>query len=203
MINQITQAQSSYKSSLDITEFKNSDIQKTTVNFKEQYEENSVAVYSHDDTAEVDAKLQNYQVDMEKIQQMKDETDQRMLEMFRNTVKGTGLKQLGGVRGILDKLRQGEKVTLEIEYTVEDVEQAKVDVAEGGYWSAEETSDRLVDFAKALSGNNPEKAEMLKDAFEKAFKEIEEMFGGELPQLSYDTFDKTMEKFDLWANGDS
>ncbi len=203
MINQITQAQSSYKSSLDITEFKNSDIQKTTVNFKEQYEENSVAVYIHDDTAEVDAKLQNYQVDMEKIQQMKDETDQRMLEMFRNTVKGTGLKQLGGVRGILDKLRQGEKVTLEIEYTVEDVEQAKVDVAEGGYWSAEETSDRLVDFAKALSGNNPEKAEMLKDAFEKAFKEIEEMFGGELPQLSYDTFDKTMEKFDLWANGDS
>ncbi len=76
---------------------------------------------------------------------------------------------------------------LSIEYTAEDVEQAQKDLAPGGYWSADETSTRLVDFAKALSGGDPAKAAMLKDAFEQGFKEIEEMFGGTLPDISYET----------------
>jgi len=156
------------------------------------------ATYEPKNEEETLAQLGKYTVDMEKVQAMKDETDQHLLELFKDTVRGTSLKQLGGVRGILEKLRNGEKVTLEIEYTAKDVEQAKIDVAKGGYWSAEETSTRLVDFAKALSGGNPAKAKMLKEAFVKAFKEIEEMFGGELPDLSYDTYDLTMDKFAAW-----
>jgi hypothetical protein len=84
--------------------------------------------------------------------------------------------------------------------TDEEIAQAQADIAPGGYWSAEETSNRLVDFAKALSGEDPEKIGVLQDAFKKAFKEIEEMFGGTLPDISYDTYDMTMKKFDEWAN---
>jgi hypothetical protein len=144
-------------------------------------------------------KAPTYTVDMEKIKAMKEDTDRRMIQLFRDTAKNTGLKQLGGIRGILDKIKNGEEVSLEIEYTAEDVEQAKIDVAEGGYWSAEKTSDRLIDFAKALSGGDPAKSEMLKDAFVKAFEEIEDMFGGRLPELSYKTYDMTMEKFKQWS----
>lgn len=141
-----------------------------------------------------------YKVDLEKVKAMKEETDQRMLDLFRDTSRNTGLKQLGGIRGILDKIRNGEEVSLEIEYTAEDVEKAKQEVAEGGYWSAEETSTRLLDFAKALSGGDPSKSAMLKDAFIKGFEEVKEMFGGKLPELSERTYDQTIEKFDAWAN---
>ena len=89
---------------------------------------------------------------------------------------------------------------MEIEYTAEDVEKAKQDVAPGGYWSAEKTSDRLLEFAKSLSGGDPSKSALLKDAFIKGFEEVKEMFGGKLPELSEETYAMTIEKFDAWAN---
>ena len=141
-----------------------------------------------------------YKVDLDKVKAMKEETEQRMLDLFRDTSRNTGLKQLGGIRGILDKLRNGEEVSLEIEYTAEDVEKAKQDVAPGGYWSAEKTSDRLLEFAKSLSGGDPSKSALLKDAFIKGFEEVKEMFGGKLPELSEETYAMTIEKFDAWAN---
>lgn len=202
MNNEISISQATLSQVSTLKESKNNG--KTTIEatHKESYKEVSLvaATYEQSDE-EANVKLGEYGVDMDKILAMKDETDQRMLQLFRDTVKGTGLKQLGGIKGILDKIKAGEEVTLEIEYTAEDVEQAKIDVAEGGYWSAETTSDRLVDFAKALSGGNPEKAEMLKNAFIEGFKEIEEMFGGELPELSYNTYDLTISKLDAWKTG--
>lgn len=203
MNNEISISQATLSQTSTLKETKTNG--KTTIEstITETYEEISLvsATYEQSEGEETE-KLGQYTVDLEKVQAMKDEQDQRMLQLFSDTVKGTGLKQLGGIRGILEKLRAGEEVTLEIEFTEEDVEQAKIDVAEGGYWSAEETSDRLVDFAKALSGGNPEKAEMLKEAFVAGFKEVEEMFGGELPELSYNTYDLTMSKFEAWENGE-
>lgn len=52
----------------------------------------------------------------------------------------------------------------------ETQKQAQADIAEDGYWGVEQTSDRILDFAKALSGNDPEKADLLIDAFKKALK---------------------------------
>lgn len=203
MNNEISITQATLSQTSTLKESKTNG--KTTIEstYKESYEEVSLVAATYEQSEEEPTeKIGKYTVDMEKVQAMKDETEHRMLQLFSDTVKGTSLKQLGGVRGILEKLRAGEDVTLEIEYTEEDVDQAKIDVAEGGYWSAAETSDRLVDFAKALSGGDPEKAAMLKDAFVSAFKEVEEMFGGELPELSYNTYELTMSKFDAWETGD-
>ena len=35
------------------------------------------------------------------------------------------------------------------------------DIAEDGYWGVEKTSDRILDFAKALSGGDKDKADEL------------------------------------------
>ena len=43
--------------------------------------------------------------------------------------------------------------------------QAQADIAEDGYWGVNQTSDRILDFAKALSGNDKSKAQELADAF--------------------------------------
>ena len=77
--------------------------------------------------------------------------------------------------------------------------QAQADIAEDGYWGVEQTSDRIVDFAKALTGGDPDKIEEMKEAFKKGFKQAEETWGGELPEISKKTYDAVLEKFDAWA----
>ena len=79
--------------------------------------------------------------------------------------------------------------------------QAQADNAEDGYWGVEQTSDRILDFAKALSGNDPDKADELLEAFKKGFKQATGSWGKELPDISQRTYDAVVEKFDNWKNG--
>lgn len=70
-----------------------------------------------------------------------------------------------------------------------------------GDLGAEKTSQRLVDFAIALSGGDKSKANELRGAIEKGFKEAEKILG-KLPDVSKETYKLTMEKFDAWAKED-
>ena len=79
--------------------------------------------------------------------------------------------------------------------------QAQKDIADDGYWGVEQTSDRILDFAKALSGNDPEKADLLIDAFKKGFEDATKSWGKDLPDISQRTYDAVLEKFDKWKNG--
>lgn len=77
--------------------------------------------------------------------------------------------------------------------------QAQKDIAEDGYWGVEQTSDRIIDFAKALTGGDPSKIEEMREAFKKGYKQAEKTWGGELPDISKRTYDAVMEKFDKMA----
>ncbi len=79
--------------------------------------------------------------------------------------------------------------------------QAQADIAEDGYWGVEQTSDRIVDFAKALAGNDAEKADELLEAFKKGFQQATGSWGRDLPDISQRTYDAVLEKFDQWKNG--
>ena len=74
--------------------------------------------------------------------------------------------------------------------------QAQEDISEDGYWGVKQTSSRILDFAKALAGDNPEKLEKMRSAFEKGYKQAEKTWGGELPDISKQTFDAVMKGFD-------
>ena len=74
--------------------------------------------------------------------------------------------------------------------------QAQADIAEDGYWGVNQTSDRIFDFAMALAGDDEEKMQEMKEAFEKGFKLAEKKWGGELPEISQQTFDAVNKKFD-------
>ena len=80
--------------------------------------------------------------------------------------------------------------------------QAQADIAEDGYWGVNQTSDRILDFAKALSCNDKSKAQELADAFKKGFDQATKAWGGKLPDISQQTYDKVLEKFDSWMNGE-
>ena len=89
------------------------------------------------------------------------------------------------------------------DFTVDEATraQAQADIADDGYWGVDQTSDRILGFAKALSGNDPEKADLLLDAFKKGFKEATKSWGQDLPDISQRTYDAVVEKFNKWKNG--
>lgn len=88
------------------------------------------------------------------------------------------------------------------EIDAETKAQAQADIADDGYWGVEQTSDRILDFAKALSSGDTSKAEKLLDAFKKGFEEATGAWGKELPEISQKTYDAVVKKFEAWKNGD-
>lgn len=77
--------------------------------------------------------------------------------------------------------------------------QAQKDIAEDGYWGVNQTSDRIVQFATALTGGDPDKIEKMRSAFQKGYKQAEKTWGGSLPDISQRTYDAVMSKFDKLA----
>ncbi len=78
--------------------------------------------------------------------------------------------------------------------------QAEEDISEDGYWGVNKTSDRIVDFAKALAGDDPEQADKMIDAFKKGYEEATKTWGKDLPDLSQNTYDAVLKKMDEWKN---
>ena len=80
--------------------------------------------------------------------------------------------------------------------TQADIDKAKEDISEDGYWGVKQTSQRLFDFASALAGDDPEKMKEMQAAMEKGFKEATGAWGNELPSICKDTFDAANKMFD-------
>lgn len=132
------------------------------------------------------------------VNKLKEDAEQRTAQL-RSLVEKIMTKQ-GAAIGTADSmwsfLAKGD-----FEVDAATKAQAEKDIAEDGYWGVEQTSDRILDFAKALSGNDPEKADLLLDAFKKGFAEATKSWGDKLPDISQRTYDAVVEKFENWKNG--
>lgn len=78
-------------------------------------------------------------------------------------------------------------------------------VGDNDYWGIEQTAQRLFDFAYGLAGDDKELMKTMVQAVKDGFGAVEDIFGGEgkLPDISYSTYDRTMELFDNYFNGDN
>lgn len=83
----------------------------------------------------------------------------------------------------------------------ETIEQAKKDIAEDGEWGVEKTSERMFGMAKALSGDDPTKADEMIAAVKKGLKQANEAWGEDLPEISQKTVDATIKKLEAWRDG--
>lgn len=107
---------------------------------------------------------------------------------------------------VMDLLkRQGYSVDQISNPQLKDVEvddiarqEASALVGPKGILGAEKTSERIVQFAIALSGGDKNKLQELKSAIDKGFKEAEKILG-ELPPVSKETYNLIMDKLDRWA----
>ena len=134
------------------------------------------------------------------IAKLKAESDART-EQFRSLVQKIILKQSAtsdNANNIYSYLATGD-------FTVDEATklEAQAEISENGYWGSAKTSDRIVDFAKALASDNPEMAEELKAAFIKGYEQAKETWGGELPAICQETYDLVLEKLDKWSNESS
>lgn len=119
---------------------------------------------------------------------------QSLVEKLLNKQKGTF--DLASSMNLAGTFREAAALA-----SPEDIAQAQADVAEDGYWGVEQTSDRLVSMAIALSGGDTSKADELKAAITKGFEKATAAWGEELPQLCKDTYETTLKKMDDWKNG--
>jgi hypothetical protein len=107
------------------------------------------------------------------------------------------------LRDVVEKLIVGQKsgnstfrVNIEI---LTAGSEGTADISEDADWGVEAVSDRIVDFAKSLSGGDKSKIELLRDAIDKGFAGAKNLLGGKLPKVSLDTYDAVMQKLDDWA----
>ena len=77
--------------------------------------------------------------------------------------------------------------------------EAKELISEEGYLGVEQTSDRIVQFALSLIGNDPDLLEEIKASIDKGFEMAASALGGTLPDISMKTYDAVMDKLDAWA----
>lgn len=132
------------------------------------------------------------------IEKLKADAEQRT-EQLRSLVEKIMTKQgaaIGNADSMWSFLAKGD-----FEVDAATKAQAEADIAEDGYWGVEQTSDRILDFAKALAGNDPDKAEALLEAFKKGFEQATKSWGDTLPDISQRTYDAVVEKFQNWMDG--
>lgn len=141
-----------------------------------------------------------YKVDRQRLNQIKldfaKNTDS-FKEMVRAMIEKQGFK----ANQVLKAIENGEEPVIEIDD--ETRAKAKEAISEDGYWGVKQTSERLLDFAKTISGGDPSKIELLKNAFVEGFEAAKEAFGGKLPEISEQTYDRVMEGFEAWEKGEA
>lgn len=64
------------------------------------------------------------------------------------------------------------------------------------YWGIAKTSERLANFVMAGAGDDIHKIRLGRDGIIQGFKEAQETWSGKLPQISYATLSKALDKID-------
>lgn len=183
-VNGITSAMSAYTSQIQ----KNRKVDAksdTSAKAGETSEANSTGVtYQKSKISEEDreALVKKLQGDLDvRVNQMKD----LVSKMFEQQ----GIK-FQDADDMWKKLASGE-------FTVDEetARKAQEEISEDGYWGVENTSQRIFDFAMALSGGDEEKMRKMQDAVEKGFAQATKAWGRTMPDITSKTHEAVNEKF--------
>lgn len=113
---------------------------------------------------------------------------------FHNRIEPEGSQPFNGGVEIIEA-EHFEATSFRQNLTIE------MDVVDTEYWSVDNTSSRMADFAVALydGGDRQEHFEEMAASMEKGYAEAKEAFGGWLPEISRETVDKAIDMLKSWA----
>ena len=168
----------------------------TTSETKQRDTVGAAVVYEKSESSTKQNKV--YHRDENTVDKLIAEAEKRSQSM-RDLVQKMLLKQgqtFSDTTDIYALLREGK-----VEVDPETKAQAQQDVSEDGYWGVSKTSDRLVSFAKALSGSDTSKANEMIEAVKKGFEEATKSWGGDLPDITKRTIESAIKKLEDWRDG--
>ncbi len=147
----------------------------------------------------------SYKTYSPKAKSTKNDINSKIIATLESTVIKTIEKQIHGARGFIikssvaDNNGLGKNNDFDMNFTIDDIEQAKNDLADGGYWSATSTAKRILEFSKAVIGNDLSKSAVLYETVQKGFDELKDKLGGNLPDITKNTYNETIHLFDEWV----
>lgn len=103
----------------------------------------------------------------------------------KETPDGMSLKNIGYEGKPITELSQKEASDL---------------ISDDGFFGVKQTSDRVSNFVFSFAGNDPELLQKGRDGIVQGFDEAKKMFGGELPDISYKTQERTLALIDEKIN---
>jgi hypothetical protein len=177
---------------------KNTTVNNTTDTEKESTSTSTASSTTTDDTAVVYDKTKLSEDDRKTIiEQLKADQEKRQSQLTSlvSQMLNKQANTYGTATNMWQFLASGN-------FTVDaDTQaQAQKDIAEDGYWGVNQTSDRIVQFATSLAGDDTESLQKMRDAFLKGYEQAEKTWGGELPDISKKTYDAVLEKLDKLIN---
>jgi hypothetical protein len=152
-----------------------------------------------------DAVVYSKETALKKAQSMADAHYASMRNMVESLIGGTSGPQGQAFWATAANSKPGG-VNLD-DFQVSDETRAKAQelTGEDGYFGVKKTTDRIMEFARALAGSGASDATInnLKKGVQAGFDAVSKMYGGfdKLPQVSKDTYDSIMKEFDSWTSG--
>ena len=194
-VNGVTSTQASAYT-YSATESKVNEETKAAEVTEEKKDDSGVVYEPSTSTKTTDSVKKTYKPDTNLINKLKADSEARTAQL-RSLVE----KMMSGQANTYGKANDIWQFLRSGNYTVDAATklQAQADIAEDGYWGVKQTSDRIISFANALTGGDPDKIEEMREAFKKGYAQAEKTWGGSLPDISKQTYDAVMEKFDKMA----
>ena len=131
------------------------------------------------------------------VQKLKADTDSRVANL-KSLVESMFLKQgqkITDSDSMWKMLADGK-----LNVDPETAAKAREEISEDGYWGVKQTSERIFDMAVALSGGDSDKMDKMLSAFKKGFEAATKAWGKTLPDISHQTYDAVLEKFENYKN---
>lgn len=195
-VNGITSSQAAAAYSYSSTESKKAETTQETKSETTNKANDTGVIYEPSKEASTAGTKKIYTPNTALVQQLKADADARISQLrslVEKLISGQA-DSYGKANDIWSFLREGS-------FTVDPATkaQAQEDISEDGYWGVKQTSQRILDFATALTGGDPSKIEEMRSAFQKGYKQAEKTWGGKLPDISQQTYDAVMKGFDDMA----
>jgi len=187
--SQVSAAYSAYSSTSKVN--KSADSSATASDTAASSADSVAATYEPSEEGTKAAKTYTQNTELVNQLKMDAETRTQNLQSLVQKLMSQQATTYGNATDIWSFLREGN-------FTVdaETKAQAQADIAEDGYWGVNQTSDRIVSFATALTGGDPDKLDSMIEAFKKGYAQAEKTWGGKLPEISQKTYDVVLEKFE-------
>ncbi|MEG2350975.1 MAG: hypothetical protein RSB57_10770 [Hungatella sp.] len=147
------------------------------------------------------AKIEDYEPKKSLTAEEMKEIQEQQMASFSNML--SGMLKTQGQKNDFAKNGITQDLFKQLSPTASDRVKATQAISEDGEWGVKAVAGRIMDMAVALSGGDPSKIALLKDAVEKGFEAAGAAWGGKMPSITDQTHEEIGKRFEYWEKNGS